>query len=127
MGKKRIPDNVHLLKGTHRPTRHGKPEEKPQVTDTISKTPPRWFPAEAKKEWRRITKIMLNSNVLTSADTSTLSQYCLLFAQLQTELNDFPAARHTQLRLCAVELGLTPSARGKITIPGGNKEPEDDF
>ena len=127
MANKQRPDNVHLLKGTYRKDRHGKPEEKPQVTDTISKTPPRWFPKEAKKEWKRITKIMLSSNVLTNADTSTLSQYCLLYSELQTQLHDFPAARHTQLRLCAVELGLTPSARGRITIPNGNKEPDSDF
>ncbi|MCA9913274.1 MAG: P27 family phage terminase small subunit [Anaerolineae bacterium] len=126
MSNKRLPDNVHLLKGTHRKGRHGDPEKKPTVVQTISETPPLWLTKEAKTEWRRIIKVMLNSNVLTNADTSTLSQYCTLFGELQKQKEDFPAAKHTQLRLCAVELGLTPSARSKIVIPNGSEQ-EDDF
>ena len=127
MGNKAKPTNVHLLKGTYRKSRHGKVEEKPQVTDTIKRTPPTWLPKKAKVEWKRIIKVMLNSNVLTNADTSTLSQYCLLYSELQEQKEKFPSGKHTQLRLCAVELGLTPSARGRITIPNGNKEPDDNF
>jgi len=125
MANKRKPDNVHLLSGTHRKDRHGDPREKPKVAGSITATPPEWLPEAAKVEWKRVVKLMAESGVLTSADTSTLCQYCMLFSELQTDQEEFPAARHTQLRLCAVELGLTPSARSRIIAPSsGKSEPE---
>ncbi|MES0444969.1 MAG: P27 family phage terminase small subunit [Desulfobacterales bacterium] len=123
MANKRIPDNVHLLKRTHQKCRHGDPKSKPKVK---SKLPvmPRWLPVKAKAEWKSICKELKDAKILTGADRTILTQYCLLVSELATEKADFQAAKHTQLRLCCVELGLTPSARSRITVP---KDDDDDF
>lgn len=123
MANARKPDNVHLLQGTHQKSRHGNPEDKPQVE---IKTPdaPEWLEGKALIEWERICKVLKSSGLLSEADTAVMVQYCLLYSELQTELMEFQAAKHTQLRLCLVELGLTPKARSQITI-GGNKKKND--
>ena len=69
---------------------------------------------EGMREWRRITKLLANAKVVAEIDRAVLTQYCVLWEQLLTDLDNFKAAQHTQLRLCAVELGLTPSARARF-------------
>ena len=123
MANKRIPDNVHLLQGTHRKDRHGTPDKKAKLKTKLP-VMPKWLPARAKTEWKRITKVLAKSGLLTEADQAVLAQYCLLYGELAEWKEDFPAAKHTQLRLCQVELGLTPSARSKITVV---KDDEEEF
>lgn len=115
MANKRLPDNVHKLKNTLRKDRHGDPETKVKI-DTKLPEPPGWIKKDARKEWCRICKVMEKVNVLTEADVSTLAQYCTLYAELLDQKEEFTAAKHTQLRLCAVELGFTPVSRSKITV-----------
>ena len=120
MANKRKPDNVHQLKGTHRKDRHGDPDTKVQLNSKLPKPPP-WLPPFAKTEWNRICKVMKAVNVITEADASVLTQYCLLYAEMKKEKTDFQAAKHTQLRMCAIELGLTPIARSKIVVGKVNR------
>jgi len=115
-------DNLHLLNSTYRKDRHGDPDAKPKVEIKIP-SPPNWLEGNALAEWKRICKVLKNSGLLSSAETAVLSQYCLLYGQLQDsvvyaddESKRFNAAQHTQLRLCCVELGLTPKARSQITV-----------
>jgi len=124
-------DNVHLLNGTHRPSRHGDPDSKPKVEIKIP-SPPEWLEGNALAEWKRICKVLKNSGLLSQAESAVLSQYCLLYGQLQDsvvyaddESKRFNAAQHTQLRLCCVELGLTPKARSQITV--GKKKDANSF
>ena len=120
MANKRKADNVHLLKGTFRKDRHGDPKKKPKLKTQLPETPD-WLTSSALKEWKRICKVLEKAGVLTEADQTVLSQYCLLVSELQEKLEDFSAVKHTQLRLCQIELGLTPSARSRITV-----EPNDE-
>ena len=124
MANKRKPDNIHLLQGTFQKSRHGDPKKKINLP---TKFPicPRWMDKLAKKEWARIKKVMEKSAVITFGDATVLTQYCMLVAELEIEHFEFTAAKHTQLRMVAVELGLTPAARGKIVAPGNNDD--DDF
>ncbi len=126
MANKRKPDNVHQLQGTLRKDRHGDPNTKVTINSKIPAAPG-WLTAKAKTEWKRIVNVMQHVNVLTAADLSTLAQYCILYAELTKWKEDFPAAKHTQLRMCAAELGLTPSARSKITVVKTKPEGFDDI
>ena len=126
MANKPKPINIHLLEGTQRKCRHGSPKDKPVIKEKISFTAPDWMTKNGAEEWTRITKIMDNTGVLTNADYSTLCQYCIMFGELKSKKGKFPATHHTQLRMCAVELGLTPSARTRINVPNANKK-EDEF
>ncbi len=125
MGRKRKPDNLLLLENTYRSDRHGDKNKKLKVDSKIPDMP-EWLDEYAEKEWKRITKVLLNANMLTEADESILSQYCILHGELErayTEEDnegeikrDFSASSHIQLRMCSLELGLTPSARSKIVV-----------
>ena len=121
MSNKRKPDNVHLLQSTYKKGRHGTQDQKPKVEKKLP-TMPTWLSARAKTEWKRICKVLEDAGILTEADQAVLAQYCMLYAELQTEKTEFQAAKHTQLRLCQVELGMTPSARSKIIVPKDNSE-----
>lgn len=115
MANKRVTDNVHLLKGTFQPCRHGDPKKKPKVAIEYPK-PPSWLSDVAKKEWGRIKQTIEKARYITLVDAVLLAQYCTLYATFVRDGEEFTAAQHTQLRLCAVELGFTPSARSRITV-----------
>lgn len=129
MANKRLPDNVHKMKGTLQPCRHGKAEDKPNI---VIKPPsaPSMLSTGAKREWTRVCKVLAKANVLAETDRVTLAQYCELYAEFAEDPREFTAAKHTQLRLLNVELGFTPSARAKLKpIETGDKpkDPWDDL
>lgn len=126
MANKRKPDNVHQLQGTHRKDRHGDLDTKIQLDSKLPK-PPTWLPQFAKKEWQRVCNIMKAVGVITEADASVLTQYCLLYSEMKKVKEEFQAAKHTQLRLCAAELGLTPVSRSKIVVGKVNRNEFDDI
>jgi len=123
MANARKPDNLHLLQGTFNKSRHGDPEKKLQIIGEFPDCPA-WMPSNGKREWTRIKKVMKASGVITLGDATILSQYCILVAELEVEQTEFSGAKHTQLRMCAIELGLTPVARSKITV---TKEEDNEF
>jgi phage terminase small subunit len=138
MARKRVPDNVHKLQGTYRSDRHLKRPPTPAhirtgATDkappavTLSKPPscPKWLPEAAKKEWRRVVKVLAEYNILSALDQGIMAQYCCLHAQLQEFPEGFSAALHGQLRLLLVELGFTPSSRSKLTALQGGEDSSD--
>lgn len=129
MANKRLPDNIHRMRGTLIKKRHGDPKTKPQI-DPSDMPPPNHLKGDALKEWIRIVGVMEKAKVFTEADRVVLEQYCVLYAEFARLGEEFTAAKHTQLRMCAAELGLTPCARSKITVgspTGGKKNGDDGF
>lgn len=103
--------------------------------DGVTRTPaaPSWLSGEAKKEWRRVTPILIRRRILTTADLGSLESYCASIGAMrdaQAILNAeglildgkrHPAfgimnAAQTTARLCAAELGLTPVSRSRPAI-----------
>lgn len=115
VGRKPIPSNVHDLRGTYRKHRHERASE--PLLPPASLEAPDWLPDAARTEWCRVVKVLEPAQVLTEGDTALLMAYCLLFADVKALGGrglPIPPPAVAQLRLCAAELGLTPSSRQRL-------------
>lgn len=132
MANPRIPDNVHKLKNTFEKHRHGDPSEKVQLEDKAPE-PPSWIGREAKREWRRICKILKGKGVIAELDRPLLTQYCVLWEQLYRSvrprkvgrkmvIGSFTASDHAQMRLLGTELGIGAISRSKIVTKPKSEE-----
>lgn len=125
MANKAKPPEIRSITSRHRPAIHGKKEDQvslplmapdvPDVIYTLYENPGENY---ALAEWHRVTKIPGLLRILTHGDMAVLAQYCLLWDDLCHNPKTFGVSQHTQLRLCAVEMGMTPAARGKQFAPG---------
>lgn len=137
-------DNVRYLKGNPG-KRRSKP--KPRAVRAIP-SPPTWLSKEAKAEWRRITPELHRLGLLAKLDRAVLAGYCQSWSQFvaaerligprlcvigqKGEVVKHPAWQVrrdalTQLTQLAKELGLSPNARGRMTVEPPEDEEEDDL
>lgn len=117
-----------------------------KAADALTKAPPvpKWFPAEAVEEWRRVVPGMIERRILTKGDLGSLENYCLCRAQIRqcqdtldagdhyvqsanSALRPHPAFRvmHSAMtiaRQLAAELGLTPVSRSRPAIADEAKD-----
>ena len=130
MANRPIPSALNELRGN--PGKRAPNKREPKPSGGID-TMPDWLNGEAKREWGRITKALQAIELLTQVDRAALTVYCQLWGhfvegvQAGRALN-IPAL--TQMRLYAIELGLTPAARAKLQVgEPGTPAPEegDDF
>lgn len=137
-GRPPTPTLLKLLRGNpgHRTINKQEPEIAVQVPQCPSELSPR-----AKKEWRRISKILIQAKILTPADRAALSSYCQYWAiwieavaKVNTQgavvtkpgsvdpiVNPFlvvARTAHDQMKAMMGELGLSASSRSRI-IAGG--------
>ena len=127
MANKRKPTVLKVIEGTARADRAPRNEPKPKKR---APSCPTWLLREAKAEWKRVVKELEPLGVLTGVDRACLAAYCQLWArihELETQGNGASAAMFTQLRLYAVELGLTPSSRGGIDTGPADDTPTGGF
>lgn len=113
---------------------------------------PKWLSDDAKKEWRRVAKVLFECGLLTEADQTALAAYCesyALWKQAQeliktegityeytnksgaTNIVKHPAVEISLKSMLVIkqfcsEFGLTPSSRGRINLPAKQDE-EDPF
>jgi len=119
-GQKVIPFSVREAMGTVDVSKHGTKAEQPKTSTRIAQLTPdveQLLGPVGVAEWKRIMK---HAGTLRPTETmrGVFIQYCTLWARLVEDKASFKAADHTQLRLCAVELGFTPSAMTKIRGEG---------
>lgn len=141
-GRKPKPSNLKLLEGNR--GRRPLPENEPKPQPIAPKCPT-WLHKDAKKEWKRIAPQLENLGLLTQVDMATLAGYCESWAQykrsiefihkhgevypIKTEdgtvkyLQQVPQVGIANkallnIKAIAAEFGLTPSARGRIEVPG---------
>ena len=122
-GRKVTPFPRAKLQGTDRKDRHGDEGSQIPVSSDKAPTLPKngrqhVLGANGRKEWRRVLKLMKQSRLITEADRAPLTQYCLLWEQLLEDPKNFKASSHTQLRLLAESLGLSPPGRAKLRTGG---------
>ena len=123
MANKQAPDNVHLLKGTYRKDRHGDPDKKPKIAAKLGPAPA-LLNDIARAEWDKKGKMLEKAGLLSGVDETIFAQYCMLYAEFSEQGYDFPGTKHTQLRMCQMELGMTPASRSKITVKTDDDDDE---
>lgn len=150
-GRKPIPSNIHLLQGgrnkTHRSKKHRADEPRPEA-----KIPPcpRHLDKTARKEWRRMGKLLSAVRVLTELDMAILASYCQAYStwaqateKVQEQGMVFRAKTgaplvspylpivnkaNEQMVRALIELGATPSSRSRVKAePKKEESPEDAF
>jgi phage terminase small subunit len=80
---------------------------------------PAWLVGDALDEWNRVTPALALMGVLTQVDHSVLIGHCVTYGEIVATVKagePLKAALLGQMRAYAVELGLTPAARAKLTI-----------
>lgn len=82
-GPKPLPANVRAFTGTsHRPLRAADLAD--GVHPEVGLPPmPQHLGPEARKEWKRVTPLLLELNLLTKVDRSALELYCRAYGRLQ--------------------------------------------
>jgi P27 family predicted phage terminase small subunit len=140
---------MKLLEGNPGKRAINKAEPKPQA-----KIPscPRHLSKEARKEWRRISKELLQLGLLTTVDRAALAAYCQAWAHWVEAVEamaevDFTMVATTdkgyqhvspwfgvanialkQMRAFLTEFGLTPASRSRVTVAKPEeKDPYSEF
>ena len=133
-GRKPLPSNLKLLKGTAQPCRMNKNEPKPK-SDSVKM--PTGLNAEAKKCWKAVSEQLKEVGILTNLDAHALSMYCITYARwldandkiekmgaiikapsgypIQNPYLSISNKALDQMRAIMTEFGMTPSSRSKIT------------
>jgi len=141
-GKKPVPTQLKIIRGTDQPCRVKKNEPKPN--DNRIYMPFKLSPA-ASKQWTKIVKELKEAKLLTNIDTQALGMYCEAYAtwmnaqkMIQTHgvvvksKNGFPVQSpffhvanksFDQMKGLLIEFGMTPSARTRVSTVEG---PDDD-
>jgi P27 family predicted phage terminase small subunit len=142
-GAKPVPTNIKALRGTVRADRGNPHEAKPKSDVPVC---PSDLSAEAKREWRRVTKELAPLGLLTRIDRAALAGYCQAWAtwiEAQAALrqygvvikspNGYPMQSpymavankaFDQMRLMLAEFGMSPSSRTRVhaTSPQPHEE-----
>ncbi len=143
-GRKPKPTALKILEGNP-----GKRQLNNSEPTPAKKAPkcPSWLDAEAKKEWRRLTKQLDDLGLLTTVDMAAFAGYCQAYARWK-EAEEFISKHGTIVKtpsgywqqvpqvsiaqtylkimnkLCE-QFGLTPSARSRIVSDVGRQDPTD--
>ncbi len=72
-GAKPLPTHIKVMRGTQRSDRlnRNEPKVRPEIPPC-----PKHLGAEAKREWRRVSKELAGMGLLTSIDRPALALYC---------------------------------------------------
>ena len=141
-GRKPKPTHLKLLEGN--PGKRDLPKNEPKPRP-IAPRCPQWLDPLARKEWRRVAKALNDLGLLTEVDGAALEGYCKAYSRWVTAEQEMDRAKITYFKtpsgylqqlpqvsiaqkylqivkaFCS-EFGLTPSARGRMSIPGQAEE-----
>ena len=144
MSNPRKPKAQKIIEGTFRKDRE--PTPIPDNVEHIKKIPrpPEYLTATAKAYWKKISKILIDRNVLTDGDLMGLEILCNSYAMYlecfqvirKVGLKNYVEERNSQTALALTTLnklstaiktwcgvfGLSPSDRAKMAIPEGKDE-----
>ncbi len=113
-GNKAIPFEVLQGRGTNRKDRHGEEKGQPKVSAKVpvcSMDLP--LGKSGRKEWRRVMRVS-GSIKPKEIDRGILTMYCYYWERFCDHPETMKAADMTQMRMAAVELGFSPSARMRV-------------
>ena len=143
MARPRTPSKILELKGAFIANPNRRRPAEPQFNSSIP-DPPDHLTEAARVEWARVVSILGPVGVLTAADMAILALYCQAYgrwqeaeAHLSVEglvvVNDGRQTKSPWLRIAddamkaahrfAVELGMTPSSRSRVSVANPPKPP----
>jgi P27 family predicted phage terminase small subunit len=143
MARKAVPIalNKKNMSNTERKTREAAEARLRTGSDKVK--PPSWLTREAKREFRRLAKMLLDVELVTNLDVDLLAMFAntlVCYREMDAEIREQglmatytnkagaentipnPLLSHRkqlgdQLRMLAAEFGFTPSARAKLALP----------
>ena len=143
-GRKPKPTGMKALEGNPGKRQLNTKEPKP-----AAKAPrcPSWLDEEAKKEWKRMAKVLETLGVLTEVDMAAFAGYCQAYARWK-EAETFISKHGTIVKTpsgywqqvpqvsiaqsylkilnrCCEQFGLTPSSRSRIIAETGGSMEDD--
>ncbi len=146
-GRSPKPTSLKVLGGNPGKRSLNRAEPKPKTSAKAPKSPA-FLSENAKKEWKRVAPVLHEMGLLTEVDVAALAVYCQAYARwmeaektLAEEGTTFTTEKgyvgaHPAISIAkqcwatikqfAAEFGLTPSARGRMTLPEPDQE-EDPF
>ena len=134
-GRPKQPTKLKILKGTAQKCRMNPHEAEP---DPAIPLPPEHLTPYALEEWGRMCEVLYVLGLVSEIDRAVLAGYCQAYGRWRKAEEDLAATNtliiktkdgnviqnpllgvaNTALKLmhkCAVEFGMTPSARSKVT------------
>jgi len=125
MARGRRPTNPHLKLVTGNPGRRQIPTAPAPEARSTPLEPPKKLNVAQRRLWDRFIE---TATWLTDFDVPKAYMWVCLQAEHDRAPAKMLAARLTQLRLLAAELGLDPGARSRMAIPPPeSKSPADEF
>ncbi len=131
------PTALRKLEGN--PGKRALPKNEPQPEIGVAECPA-WLSADAQAEWQRVAPELARLGILALIDAMTLAAYCeafsrwkqavemmgkdgIVFVTVAGYVAQHPAVGIANKAMAEMlkfgrELGLTPSARGRMSIPG---------
>jgi P27 family predicted phage terminase small subunit len=148
-GRKPKPTQLKLLEGNpgKRPLPQNEPKPAPIAPDC-----PEWLCDDAKAEWARICPQLERLGLLTQVDMAAMVGYCESWAQYKKSMeflhkhgevypikNEDGSIKYLQqvpqvsiankalgnIRAAASQIGLSPSDRGRIEVPGADNDSDE--
>jgi P27 family predicted phage terminase small subunit len=140
MGRKSLPDNVHLINGNPSKKRLSVLSDGSRVPVSIPKMP-KHLDAGARREWSSITVELEKLGLIADVDKSVVAMYCVIYSRWEyaetkiKQLKDSGLIESTpngykqisvwlqianrcmdQMKGLLPEIGLSPSARAKVKV-----------
>lgn len=142
-GRKPMPTQMKLLKGTFQKCRQRKEPKPPKSIPN----PPSCLDSVGKREWRRITPELDRLGLISNLDMAALAGYCQAFSTwfkaskelknvgkftivtdkgnvIQHPLVGVINTAAAEMRRFLVEFGMTPSSRSKVNCGESEKDSE---
>lgn len=144
-GRRPLPTNLKVLKGTDRADRKNPNEPKPDIEIP---DPPDFLSADAKDEWSRITLQLKRLGLITQLDRTELAMYCQAYGRMvkyeriiaETDQGELYTTKsgntltspamwvvNKSMEQChkfLAEFGMTPASRSriKVALPSGKQK-----
>ena len=113
-GPKPKPTHLKIISGN--PGKRPLNQHEPEIIEPLGTPPARWDPG-AKALWHEVVGCA-PEGVLTKADRHLIEIAARLLAQIRAQ-PEVTAAIVAQFRACLSEMGMTPSARTRLSVASG--------
>ena len=135
------PTALKVLEGN--PGKRALPKNEPKP-DASAPDMPQWLPEDAKAEWQRVAPELSRIGLLARIDGSALAAYCEAYSRWKQAVEMMASegvtfvtqagyvATHpavgiankakAEMHRFGREFGLTPSSRGRMSLPGESEE-----